>query len=167
MNKHMKKAISLMVLASALYAAGMSHSTAATPRTIQFEAMADGNYVNWKHKIKVEGVTMYDKSGREIPYKEKFRVDIAHPLTEQEAKNMAAKTGNKEIEQAKVMILPTLIFINENNQPTAIPIGSTFYKVMPDGRMDPIKGFYRIQNPKPSRELSKAVSPFYYKQIEF
>lgn len=109
-------------------------------------------------------MTLHDKNGKEIRCKEKFRVDIAHPLTEQEAKNMAAKTGNKEIVQAKVMILPTLILINENNQLTAIPMGSTFYKVLQDGRMDPIKGFYRIQNPKPSLELSKAVSPFYYKK---
>lgn len=82
MNKHMKKAISLMVLASALYAAGMSHNTAATPRTIQFEAMADGNYINWKHKTKVEDMTLHDKNGKEIRCKDKFRVDIAHPLTE-------------------------------------------------------------------------------------
>lgn len=164
MNKHMKKIILLMVLASTLCTAGMSHSEAAPPSPIQFEAMSDGNYVNWKHRIKIESMSMHDKNGREIRCKEKFRVDIAHPLTSKEAQIMAAKTGNKEIEQAKVMILPTLIFIQENNQLTAIPMGSTFYKVMPDGRMDPIKGFYRIQNPKPSRELSEAVSSVYYKQ---
>lgn len=164
MNKHMKKIILLMVLASTLCTAEMSHSEAAPPSPIQFEAMSDGNYINWKHKTKVEDMTLHDKNGKEIRCKEKFRVDIAHPLTEQEAKNMAAKTGNKEIVQAKVMILPTLILINENNQLTAIPMGSTFYKVLQDGRMDHIEGFYRIQNPKPSLELSKAVSPFYYKK---
>lgn len=164
MNKQMKKAILVLAMAGALYATGMTNGEAATPSTIQFEAMNDGNYINWKHKTKVEGMTLHDKNGKEIRCKEKFRVDIAHPLTEQEAKNMAAKTGNKEIVQAKVMILPTLILINENNQLTAIPMGSTFYKVLQDGRMDPIEGFYRIQNPKPSLELSKAVSPFYYKK---
>ena len=157
----MKKAILLLAMAGTLYATGMTNGEAATPSTIQFEAMSDGNYINWKHKTKVEDMTLHDKNGKEIRCKEKFRVDIAHPLTEQEAKNMAAK---KEIVQAKVMILPTLILINENNQLTAIPMGSTFYKVLQDGRMDPIKGFYRIQNPKPSLELSKAVSPFYYKK---
>ena len=63
MNKHMKKIILLMVLASTLCTAEMSHSEAAPPSPIQFEAMSDGNYINWKHKTMVEDMTLHDKNG--------------------------------------------------------------------------------------------------------
>ena len=57
MNKQMKKAILVLAMAGALYATGMTNGEAATPSTIQFEAMSDGNYINWKHKTKVEDMT--------------------------------------------------------------------------------------------------------------